>query len=337
MRRRRAHLGFVGVLRPVLSALLVLALLTFPFIVRALQMDPEPALPSQPMLSKVIALIAAQGNIHEDSPTVVVVSFPMTWRRDRLLHVLNATLYDWPRGESIVHEVLLVWNGMKEKMPDELLALNSRYDKRHRSACSGTGHAPFLRIVPQPSNSVANRWLVASLLRTESVLNIDDDMKVLYDAARCKFSIWLRSTYLLVATNVRAVVDCGKTMERSQCNRSFDYLARERLRGIGLSYNVALPRVLLSSRVYYVVFEELFYRAVNVPTYPSLTSFTSTRQDSIRLILEALLCDDISFNYAAANASVIFLVAALNVFHASTLDKGHPNSSRGCCEVISGV
>ncbi|EAN98552.1 hexosyltransferase [Trypanosoma cruzi] len=126
MRRRRAHHGFVGVLRPVLSALFVLALLTFPFNVWALQTDPEPALPSQPTVSKVIALIAAQGNIHEDSLTVVVVSYPMTRRRNCLLHVLKATLYDWPKDESLVHEVLLVWNGVKETVPDELLALKSR-------------------------------------------------------------------------------------------------------------------------------------------------------------------------------------------------------------------
>ncbi|KAF8301278.1 hypothetical protein TcYC6_0055180 [Trypanosoma cruzi] len=173
----------------------------------------------------------------------------MTRRRNCLLHVLKATLYDWPKDESLVHEVLLVWNGVKETVPDELLALKSR--------CR------------QPPNSVANRWLVASLLRTEAVLNIDDDMNVSYDAARCMFSIWLRSRSSLVATDVRAIVDCGKTMEQRKYNLSFVYVARERLRGIGLSHRVALPRALLSSRVYYVVFGESFTGLLVCPRTPA--------------------------------------------------------------------
>ncbi|KAF8284999.1 hypothetical protein TcYC6_0019870 [Trypanosoma cruzi] len=95
-------------------------------------------------------------------------------------------------------------------------------------------------------------------------------------------------------------------MEQRKYNLSFVYVARERLRGIGLSHRW-LCHGLFSPRVYTTLSLGVFYRAVSVPTYPSLTSSTYTRQGPIRLIVEELLCGGIALNYAAANVSVFFL------------------------------
>ncbi|RNF05385.1 hexosyltransferase [Trypanosoma conorhini] len=153
---------------------------------------------------------------------------------------------------------------------------------------------------------MANRWLISPILRTEAVLNMDDDVNVSYAALRCMFSVWLRSPYSLVATDVRAIVDCAKTTERCKYGGPFDYLARERLQGIGLSYNMALPRVLLASRIYHAAFAASFYHVVHVPSPPTLATVAPPQRDSLERIVRELLCDDIAFNYAAANASIHF-------------------------------
>ncbi|RNE97549.1 hexosyltransferase [Trypanosoma rangeli] len=324
MQQRRLYPWCRSRLRLVIAILVAFLFFSLPLVIWRSQCDDGAVISSPFTRSQERFPSAFKDDIHRDSLTIVMMSYPMTKRLHRLLQILRSILYDWPKDEGIVHEVLLVWNGAEQTIPHELLKLKFMYDTRHRSAYRGRGHAPHLRLIPQKLNSMANRWLIYPILRTDAVLNIDDDVDMSYAAARCLFSIWLQTPYSLVATDVRAIVDCVATAEHCKYGGPFDYMARERLPGIGLSYNIALPRALLVSRMYYMTFAESFHRVVQVPSQPTLTTFTSTQQDSLDRIVQELLCDDIAFNYAAANASIHFSRSAGTHFRSQRPIKAIP-------------
>ncbi|KAH9582040.1 Glycosyl transferase 64 domain [Trypanosoma melophagium] len=251
------------------------------------------------------SILAGKSGLIEDSLTVVLMSYPMTKRLHRLIRILNRILYEWPRDERLIHEVVLVWNGPEESIPLKLRELQSLYENETEKSDS-LNQPPPLRFLPQKGNILANRWLIAPFLSTEAVLNMDDDVDIPYSTIRCIFEVWQRSPLSLVAIDVRAIVECITLTPECGPFGPFGYAARERLEGKKnkLAYNIALPRVLISSRIYYKAFAESYQRVVHVASYNTSTGPVPAREDSLEHIVKELLCDDIAFNFAAANTSV---------------------------------
>ncbi|ORC89899.1 putative glycosyltransferase family 64 [Trypanosoma theileri] len=253
-----------------------------------------------------MSLIAEKSELVENALTVVLMSYPLTRRMHRLIQILNRILYEWPKDEHLIHEVILVWNGPEETIPLELRELQRLYETETKKRNDVLNQAPLLRFLPQKENSLTNRWLIAPFIHTEAVLNMDDDIDIPYSTIKCIFAVWQRSPFSLVAVDVRAVVEC--TTITPMCGRfgPFGYAARERLEGnkTKFAYNIALPRALISSRIYYKAFAESYQRVVHVASYNTSSGPLPAREDSLERIVRELLCDDIAFNYAAANASV---------------------------------
>ncbi|KEG08566.1 hypothetical protein DQ04_06901010 [Trypanosoma grayi] len=246
----------------------------------------------------------SKGDVREDALTVVLMSYPQTRRMHRLLQIVRTILYEWPKNDGLVYEVLLVWNGLAETIPPALRELQTEYETKYRSVYKGPGHAPYLRILPQKENCLANRWMIAAQLRTDAVLNMDDDLHVPYTSARCLFETWRHSPSSLVAADVRAIVNCTNPTQLCGPFGTLGYAAREKLDGNSLAYSIALPRAVVASRLYYVAFVQSFSHVVQVPSYNSLLAPVPAREDSLQQVITELHCDDLAFNYAAANASV---------------------------------
>eukprot|EP00756_Hemistasia_phaeocysticola_P057419 Hpha_TRINITY_DN34033_c0_g1::TRINITY_DN34033_c0_g1_i1::g.30508::m.30508 len=206
--------------------------------------------------------------------TVVMMSYPKSKRFHRLEALLRRV-----RAWDFVAEVLLVWNGEPSLLPPQIEALVSKQEG-----------AP-IRLLPQTSNRLDNRWRVGRVLRTEGVLNIDDDVDLPYNGAKCMLDVWRAAPLRLVAVDVRAHSDSPAAIRTARKRSGMDpgnwaYSPRHVLADGRKAYSIALPRALMGHREHWL-------------HYDSAASGTG----DLRRIVDDLLCDDIAFNFVASNTS----------------------------------
>jgi hypothetical protein len=256
---------------------------------------------------------AASGKV-----TVVLMSYPKS-SRFHLLEEIICKCKQWDFVESI----LLVWNGEIEKLPPRIQALQSpgpagcpsrdgALNKRNESpgpedmmiqyptkasASQKTENRSIpLIVLPQESNRIDNRWRIHQHIRTEAVLNMDDDINLAQVGAQCMLSVWKASPSSIVAVDVRSHI---RHKGAAGPFGTFGYKARDDSLGYK-RYSIALPRALLTHVDY--------YRA-----YDALWRNTSTQ---LRSIVDSTLCDDIGFNFVASarGAHVIYAKAAYRAY-----------------------
>lgn len=223
--------------------------------------------------------------------TVVTMSYPQSTRFHLLQEIIRRAR-SWP----FVAEVLLVWNGDESLLPDSVRQLvNSTIQPGLGAALGGLRQrskraavAP-VTLVPQAHNRVDNRWRIGRLLSTAAALNLDDDVDLAELGAICLFNVWRASPKNLVAVDVRSHYShrAKKGSAGPGPYGEWGYAARDTTSGFK-SYSIALPRALIAPREYYLAYDTMWRR---------------NDSGGIRDIVDRLLCDDIAFNFVAANAT----------------------------------
>lgn len=229
--------------------------------------------------------------------TVVVMSYPKS-SRFHLLEQIIRKCSDW----TFVWEIILIWNGDVTQLPARIRQVqNELPSKSNASSASGSRgehdldqleaqrkvqQRPFFTVIPQEMNRVDNRWRIASHVDTDAILNMDDDINLYETGAKCMMDVWRAAPSSLVAIDVRS------HFMRTKDNLfgKYGYVARDRSAGYK-QYSIALPRALLTHRDYFVAYDKAW----------------QTQSDmGIKKIVDELLCDDIAFNFVAANTSLQF-------------------------------
>lgn len=231
--------------------------------------------------------------------TVVLMSYPGSDRLHRLVDILaKVASPEWlavARGG-----VVLVWNGNLEALPQLLI-----------KAIAGVPDPSKVRVLPQIANRVDNRWRIAANITTDAVLVMDDDINLSLDGAICMWDVWssLRQPGHLVGLDVRSHYVVGAPKQQGSPRGSaaleskrfetdlrnagptdvrFGYASKARDLSFGFKkYSVVLPRAML-------------VHAQSLDDYS--TAFHDARTQ-VRDIVDKLRCDDIAFNFVAANAS----------------------------------
>lgn len=235
--------------------------------------------------------------------TVVVMSYPKS-SRFHLLEQIIAKCSTW----DFVWEIILVWNGDRSQLPEKIASFERKLpskgaveDGKEVSKASPNYHkvlmesrvrsgVPYFTVLPQELNRVDNRWRIASYVDTESVLNMDDDINLFKSGAQCMFDVWRTSPSSLVAIDVRSHF----AHTRQGPFGPFGYVARDRSSGFK-QYSIALPRSLLTSREYYEAYDDAWRQG----------QLASAAVKGVKQIVDELYCDDIAFNFVAANTSLM--------------------------------
>ena len=234
-----------------------------------------------------------------DQLTVVLMSYPGSSRFHLLKKIIERAL-SW----HFVYEVLLVWNGEEGRIPPDVRAMcdggvehgtvPSDGDAAAASVATSPsrspptrrpeGTAPRVTVLPQQLNRIDNRWRIGSRVRTEAILNMDDDIDLRTDGAQCLFDVWQSSPHALVGIDVRShFIHKEKSGVEEGPFGPYGYAARDTsTRGVK-KFSITLPRSLLTSRDHLL-------------SYDAAWRDPSTR---VKAIVDELLCDDIAFNFVA--------------------------------------
>lgn len=235
--------------------------------------------------------------------TVVLMSYPASTRHHLLVQIIaKCRSRAW---QSLVHEVLLVWNGPLSALPATVAAaMATTTTEGSNGAADEEKPVVPARILPQEANRVDNRWRVGEQVGTDGVLNMDDDVDLSLVGAQCMHAVWSSSRHSLVAIDVRShfrhfakpgAAEEGEDFsdEGSAQLRYIDgpfgpygYAARDSSEGFK-RYSIALPRALLTSKEHYITYDAVWRNA----------------SSGLKLVVDELLCDDIAFNFAAANTN----------------------------------
>ncbi|KAL8293011.1 hypothetical protein RQP46_000705 [Phenoliferia psychrophenolica] len=186
--------------------------------------------------------------------TVIISSHQTTGRRSAWL-LKSLQKYTSLELESIVDQVILVWNGvgLERDVPD---------------VPSG------VTVVRGFGSSVNNRWVhTIPHIRTEAVLNLDDDVSISRAAIASMYRYWSAEPERLVGPFVRATQ--GAT-----------YSSDELTKMPGSTHSLVLPRVLMLSRAYLVQYAS--------PGYTELRRIVDSDEAH---------CDDLLLNLVAAHTS----------------------------------
>lgn len=223
-----------------------------------------------------------------DKLTVVLMSYPGSSRFAVLVKILKKVA-QWP----IVLEVLLVWNGDESKVPSLLSEAMREINAKAAANEDGKGTKPSptasVRLLPQEFNRIDNRWRLGRQIRTEGILNMDDDVNLYEDGALCMFNVWQSSPQSIISVDVRSHFShADKSKQASQLGPfgPWGYAARDTVSEPSVKkYSVGLPRVLLTSRKHLLEYEATWL----------------DESSGLKDIVDRLLCDDIALNFVAAN------------------------------------
>ena len=207
--------------------------------------------------------------------TVVMMSYPKSDRFHRLEAIVKA-IRQWKGG--MVREVLLVWNGDGSLLPAQIRALADE---------EGAGVVPF-RVLPQSHNRLDNRWRVWREVSTDAILNMDDDMDLKESGVRCLFDVWRSAPDRLVGVDVRSHSDDRDAIARASKRAGIDvdgfaYAPRHVDRYGRKVYSIVLPRAVMGNKKLWRAYDAV--------------------EPALRSVVDDLLCDDIAFNFVAANAT----------------------------------
>ncbi|CUG05480.1 glycosyltransferase family 64, putative, partial [Bodo saltans] len=218
------------------------------------------------------------------------MSYPKS-SRFHLLEQIIRKVNQW----DFVWEIILVWNGPIDVLPDTIQRFFKESPRKPVSGDDSTTFAqrhklrahhkrPFFTILPQSLNRVDNRWRIAEHIDTDAILNMDDDINLHMSGAQCMLQVWRSSPSALVAIDVRSHFVHAK--EGGGPHGPFGYVARDRSAGFK-QYSIALPRALLTNREYYVAYDAAWrHKSDESPT-----------KKGVKEIVDELLCDDIAFNF----------------------------------------
>ena len=207
--------------------------------------------------------------INTDNLTVVLMSYPKSERFHRLVSIIKEV-----KSWDFVHEILIVWNGDLNKVPE---SVSNHIDNK-------------LRILPQSHNRLDNRWKIASEVYTDAILNMDDDIDLKSKGGRCLFEVWKSAPDRIVGIDVRSHSDNERAVEKSASrsgHRNSDgwvYYPRHTDSYGRKAYSISLPRSLIGHKKLWKAYEQ--------------------SEPILRPVVDELLCDDIAFNFAAANATL---------------------------------
>ena len=240
-----------------------------------------------------------------DMLTAVVMSYPKS-RRFHRLEAIICKVAQW----HFVEKVVLVWNGEMVLLPSSIAQLKAgnmsrcSREKPYRGGDEdlvssinehgGKREFAALHVVPQEANRIDNRWRIGrDLVKTQAVLNMDDDIDLSQDGARCMLSAFRASPDSLVAIDVRSHTFYPE--DKPGPFGRYRYIARDQTVGYK-RYSIALPRALLTNHKYYLEYDRLW------------------RQEGGRLkpIVDDTLCDDIAFNFVAASVGAHVLYVKAN-------------------------
>ncbi len=159
--------------------------------------------------------LGLQNDIQSDKVTVVVTSYLANgWRPSWVRRIVET--YTANELTHLVSKVILVWNNATEEVPKIVTEMESER---------------FV-ILRQRRNSLNNRWIqVLPYVKTDVVLNLDDDVYVKREGLICLLSWWRKDKRRLVGPFVRRIE--GDKYIIDELNDSSDY-------------SVVLPRVLLA-------------------------------------------------------------------------------------------
>lgn len=220
-------------------------------------------------------------NVSQPLVTAVVMSYPASDRHHILNKIIMRTV-QWP----FILEILLVWNGRLEELPPSLQF-----------------HSHKIKVLPQSANRVENRWLIARHVRTEAILNMDDDIFVTYTKAYCMYMIWRSAPSALIADTVRAFSMKGNitTYVAASAVQGWKTIAEDVKPGgntqFKIGYGLALPRCLFLHRDALVDFAAEF-------TNETAARQKATLNDSLRSIVHELDCDDLALNFATGRRAI---------------------------------
>lgn len=231
--------------------------------------------------------------------TAVLMSYPRSSRFHLLRQIIEKVL-KW----AFVEQVILVWNGDADAIPAEI--------RKFLIDAKATPRPKFV-IAPQQHNRVDNRWRIGNLLKTVAVLNMDDDVDLSEEGARCMLAVWAASPLSIVAVDVRShfhhfVRSQGRDVRGP--HGEWGYAARDTSDGYK-SYSIALPRALVTSRAHYFAYDRLW----------------SAHNSTLKAVVDELLCDDIAFNFVAMNSSApLSPVSGGGVIYAKAKFRPYPES-----------
>eukprot|EP01060_Flectonema_neradi_P011566 TRINITY_DN18621_c0_g1_i1.p1 TRINITY_DN18621_c0_g1~~TRINITY_DN18621_c0_g1_i1.p1 ORF type:complete len:360 (+),score=65.10 TRINITY_DN18621_c0_g1_i1:25-1104(+) len=200
--------------------------------------------------------------------TVVLMSYPKSERFHRLVAIIEEV-----KSWNFVHEILIIWNGDADKVPEVVAA-----------------HVgPQMRILPQSHNRLDNRWKIAKQVKTDAILNMDDDINMKEKGGRCLFEIWKSAPFRITGIDVRSHSDNEYALEKSASrsghkNKEWAYFPRHSDEYGRKAYSISLPRSLIGHKSIWEAYERA--------------------EPLLRPVVDDLLCDDIAFNFAAANATL---------------------------------
>lgn len=222
-------------------------------------------------------------NVSQPLVTAVVMSYPASDRHQLLRKIILRTV-EWP----FILEVLLVWNGKLEELPASLKFSSEK-----------------IKVLPQSANRVENRWLIANHVRTQAILNMDDDIFVSYTKAYCMYIMWRSAPSALIGDTVRAFSLKSKTTNTTYVStslvRGWDNVLQDVKPGGNKTfkngYSLALPRCMFLHRDAMVDFAAEFTPKAAVR---QLNSFN----DSLRNIVHELDCDDLALNFATGRRAI---------------------------------
>jgi hypothetical protein len=221
--------------------------------------------------------------------TIVLMSYPKSSR----FHVLEKIIRKTKLWTSFVDQILLVWNGDVGLLPPAIATLVTSNVSTSAEAVAAPPAAVPFRVLPQTANRVDNRWRIGRWIRTEAVLNMDDDVDLFEVGAQCMFNVWQSAPASLVAIDVRSHFrhqrDSGKALYGP-----WGYAARDQSDG-HKKYSIALPRGLLTHRAYYLAYERVWRNA----------------SSGLRAVVDELLCDDIAFSFVASNTTALASVGVV--------------------------
>jgi hypothetical protein len=246
-----------------------------------------------------VAAVDNSFSLSSDKLTLVLMSYPGSLRFAVLIKILQKVV-KW----SFIEEVLLVWNGDGDKVPpiltEAITAINagarSSSTHRHQAGGGGGDYVAPIRLLPQQHNRIDNRWRLASTIKTQAILNMDDDVNLYEDGARCMFNVWRSSPQSIISVDVRSHFKHSDRSKGGSGTNSkggpfgpWGYIARDTFSDpntdMSKKYSIGLPRVLLTSRQHLMDYEASW----------------KDESSGLRDIVDRLLCDDIALNFVAAN------------------------------------
>lgn len=220
--------------------------------------------------------------------TVLLMSYRTSGLRSRVLAGLIHRYLLSPEFSALVAKVIYVWNGPRYSMPDGIARLK---------------HLEKLQILPQPYNSLNNRWLVSNYIATEAVLVQDDDIAV----SPLGFSVLLAQ--LERSNRARWVTPFVREVKWTGAN--FLYQTKEAVE----NYSLALPRVGMISRSHIALYSQ---SSASVRDYV----------DS-----QAAHCDDILMNLlvhlTSGQAPLRSQLPPMSLLDFGNLEKGIVDSANG--------